>query len=230
MYNTINQVIVALRNYGIYYENRYGTSLQMEEKEVILVDILKIVCFLSLPTDILNKEKNPMQSIERNLRADFVYSIDDASKFVKIDAYSVRDINAEIRKRAWFAFQYMFLLFDKEVEERNEFLWITLLLPYVYKVNIFSGTNRAQNKVNRDMLMKLLGEYPFEKNQDRITNLFPKFKEKIGKNSDYIKDMLSHCENLGMVINESFLNNTLEGCQQGLAVAIQFSKRKGMRE
>ena len=65
-----------------------------------------------------------------------------------------------IRFYMWGVFVYTYLLDDKEMSVRREFLWRSLLLPYIYKVNINSPAT-----VNKE-IKELLDKYPIIDGKD----------------------------------------------------------------
>lgn len=229
MKNTIEKVIVSFVKLGIDYYRQFGTSLQIEEKEVIPFEILKMASFICVPDEEFETPRNALEEIEKTLQYHFVDDGENKFEFVKVVGYEMNnseDSSGYEWFKAWCLFQYTFLIPEDHWQERNEFLWVSILFPYVYKFNKFfadKGKNAKQK-----MLKELLDKYPLPQTGKKTADVFKKFKLK-AMDDAYLKEVLNREENLGFVIKEAYLNATIEECRCGIAVAMKWfdkSRRK----
>lgn len=223
MKNTINEVIVSFRRLSLEYYRLSGTSLQIEEREIIPFGLLKKVCFLSAPDEKLIGQ-DAQNEIEKILRNDFVMSENETSEFVKIYGYEddkFRSLEDSPFFLAWCLFKYTCMLSEQDQRERNEFLWVSILFPYIYKLNTFSGGNRKSNKVYRDKLQELLDKYPLGNKHEKPADIFKEFKRKVEQDEAFLSEVLNKKDNLGPEMKEALINHAVTACKQGIAVAVR---------
>lgn len=159
MKNTIEKVIVSFVTLGSDYYKQFGTSLQIEEREVIPFEILKKVSFICVPDEKFETPQNALKETEKILKYHFVDDEENKFELVKVVGYennnSERSSGYE-ELMSWCLFQYTFMIPKDHWQERNEFLWVSILFPYVYKLNKFfaaKGKNVKQKEL-KDLLVK----------------------------------------------------------------------------
>lgn len=228
MKNTINNVIVSFRRLSLEYDRLFGTSLQIEERDVTPFEILKKVCYLSIPDEKLIGQ-NAQDEIETILWSEFVMSEDETLEFVRI--YGYRDDKSSKTKdfsnfMAWCLFQYTFMIAKEEKQKKNEFLWVSILFPYIYKLNTYNVGRNNGNKLCKKLLQDLLDKYPLGSGQKKSLDIFKEFNKKIVKDESYLSKVLNMKERFGIEMKEAVINDAIVACKQGIAVAVHMSGRR----
>lgn len=228
MKNTINEVIVSFRRLSLEYNRISDIPLQIDERENIPIEILKQVCYLCIPDEKL-QGRDAQNEIEKILRNEFVMSEDETSEFVNICGYEddkFRSIDDSIFFLTWCLFKYTCMLSEQDQKERNEFLWVSILFPYIYKLNTFTSGNRKSNKVCKELLQESLDKYPLESKYEKPSEIFKEFDSKVKKDEAYLSEMLNKKDNLGTEMKEALIDRAVMKCKQGITVAVHMSSKK----
>lgn len=139
------------------------TIPQMEKRDDIPFVLLQMAISLLLPENVLSSLniQDAMKEIGQILTNEYVLT-DNNKKYAHIVGWDDRDgMNKPINGYIWSLFMYTYRLNDNVQVEKNKFLWISILLPYIYLLNCSDG-------MDKEILRNLLMDYPIT---DRITPL-----------------------------------------------------------
>lgn len=141
-----------------YVKSDYATPHMRGETNIPL-DLLVKAVTLSLPDPIIGVWNDIIKEIEEILAEEYIESVTEDKELVKIVGYDMtRYTEAEgrypkVNFYSWCIFIYTYILANQDSEKRLKFLWLTILFPYVYKLNIYSPTTFTEET------KKLLREY-----------------------------------------------------------------------
>lgn len=229
MKDTINRVVVSILEFGRRYSDWFGTSLQMEDREVIPIEILEKACFICISDEKLNqhkeRNKNVLEAIREILWNYVVVSENKEAGLVKFEGFQENVDPSEYEKSIALCFiQYNFTIAEELWQERNEFLWISVLFPYIYKLEKFRVV-KGTKKDKQSELQSLLDKYPVDDSGKKAKEIFEEFMEKIGEDA-YFEEVLKREPGLEHNIIEADFNNMVSECRQGISAALQiFNKR-----
>lgn len=148
-----------------YVKRDYATPY-MREMTNITLDLLVKATTLSLPDTIVGVWNDIIKEIEEILEEEHIKSTKEDKKLVKIIGYDMiryAENGGQYPKMnfySWCVFIYTYILANQDREKRLKFLWLTILFPYIYKLNIFSPTTFDEET------RKLLKEYPIVEGED----------------------------------------------------------------
>lgn len=158
MEKEFNSTMLNLKELCTYYSKRgyrlpvkYGTELTD-----IPMDLLIKVIFINCDDASLNEYRDPIRYIKEKLVEDYVIYTSGNEFLVEIAHYKSY-LPRIFRFNIWALFVYTYLMKDRELSERNSFLYITILFPYIYKLNKFDRLNKAK-------IGNILSLYPLKKN------------------------------------------------------------------
>lgn len=155
-----NSTMLNLKELCTYYSRR-GYRLPLNhgtELTNIPIDLLKKVVFINCDEEHLNDclegTNDPIRYIEDKLVDEYVIYTPDSNGLVEIAHYR-NDLPQIERFNIWTLFAYVYLMDRKDTKTKNVFLYITILFPYIYKLNKFYELNRSK-------IEKILADYPIK--------------------------------------------------------------------
>ena len=187
----------------------------MEDMSGFCYDLLVKVISLSLqPED--NKQWNgDISYVESILKEDYIEFCDNAQKQVTLTGFFDNEsIEENIVYRngdcyLWYYFSYTYYLAGGNEIIRRKILWISLLLPYLYRMNQFGMATVEE-------LDKLLIEYPIAKDTlETLKNSVGEFCA-VMRGVEGINDLMPSLSSMDVVIDEA---------KAGLRVAIAMHRR-----
>lgn len=183
MKSAINSFVVSFRDYCMNYPETFYSSSQIEKMDNIPENILMKAVFLIVPVSILKQIESPMQEIKNVLYEEFVISVGGADK-VKIAGYvkSSEKESERLRFYAWSLYRYTYRMTSVEEIEKNLFLWTSILLPYIYKLNQFCSESYKNNKVSQSLIKEFLDKYSLGNEINNLKDLVEFFAD-MEKNS-----------------------------------------------
>lgn len=160
MEKEFNSTMLNLKELCTYYSKRgyrlpmnYGTELTD-----IPIDLLKKVVLINTDKEqlenCLGPYNDPVQYIEDKLLEEYVLYTPDDKGLVEIAHYK-NDLPKFDRFNIWAMFAYVYLMDGRSEKEKNTFLYVTILFPYIYQLNKYGPLKR--NKID-----KILAEYPIK--------------------------------------------------------------------
>lgn len=145
MNKTINDCLAKFMSYSEVYCNLDKSTFRTTAKEQgVKLDLLEMVIFLELPE---NKDMLTLGKIRERLLERHVVYCDENKDIVFIGEYSrQRDSGFENNFYIWSLFHYTYEMQEKTDNERNEFLWASIICPYIYKLSKFQEVSEAYIK------------------------------------------------------------------------------------
>ena len=157
-----------------YQEAGYATP-DMRERTNIPVDLLVKGAMLSIPDSYINDWNATIKEIEEILADEHIEFVGECEELCRIAGYHMKknsgDEGLKIGFPCWCVFIYTYVL-DKY--KKTEFLWRTILFPYIYLQNIFSSTT-----VNEE-IENLLREYPIAEDENGILDILQTYNQEQG--------------------------------------------------
>lgn len=159
---------------GGYQEAGCATP-DMSERTNIPVDLLVKGAMLSIPDSYINDWNATIKEIEEILANEHIEFVGEGEELCRIAGYHMKRNSEDGRLKVgfpcWCIFIYTYVL-DKH--KKTEFLWRTILFPYIYQLNIYSSTT-----VN-DEIENLLREYPIAKDESETLEILQTYNQEQG--------------------------------------------------
>lgn len=150
MNKTINNCLVKLISYSV----RYLTSKQDTRflgKPEFSLDILKMAVYLELPDGLNILSSNELEAylLENHVEySDETHEKVFIVEYCKLDGYRLKN-NFYI----WSVYHYTYEMQENKDNEKAEFLWASIICPYIYKLNKYK-------KVTKSNVRQLEKKYP----------------------------------------------------------------------
>lgn len=213
MNDCINRRIRYVISYIVRLCERYkhcdNTQPYMEERAGILLDLLvKAVCVF-LPEENLGEWETVKQNVKEILIDEYVSFVDREKGVVRIsggggdDCEEPNSNTVDINFLYILSFfQYTYLLDREDAKLSGTFLWGTILLPYIHKVNKNSpGTVEAE--VN-----KILKDYPIVAGKAAERKTLKILEENYKENKEWMEGVISNNYVIGSIQEEEVLSNS----------------------
>lgn len=201
MHEVVNDCLVKLISYyEMYYSANYGDWGILEEPQFPL-DILAIAVFLEMPEhqSIMN-----IEDIKKFLLDNYVNYSDAMQKKICIEAYCRRD-DCICRNGfyIWSVFHYTYEMENDEEKKRREFLCISIILPYIYKLNKYKHVKKRD--LNKIMIEYEIVQYIRELNGLDLFNekKTEEYFQKIIHGITGLDDMLPKKDEADTVVEEA---------------------------
>lgn len=202
----------------------YATP-QMEKMSDIPFDLLLKVNCLTMPRQKWTSWDEAVSEIQEVLLHDYVIFCDEKKKIVYIDGYE--DGNEEthdgIDFYVWSLVQYIYFFRDKDRIFRARFLWVSIFLPYFYKLSQYG-------KATIDELRNMLIDHPIINGKDATEETLKMMREwdypkqKAYFNNEFSK-IIGSIEGMDCLLpSQGNIATALEDAKAGLAVAIHITK------
>ena len=218
MEKEFNSTMLNLKELCTYYSKRgyrlpinYGTELTD-----IPIDLLKKVVFINCDEerlkDCLETYKDPVQYIEDKLLDEYVVYAPDGKGLVEIAHYK-NDLHQFDRFNIWAMFAYIYLMDGRSTKEKNTFLYVTILFPYIYQLNKYGPLNR--NKIE-----KILADYPIKsRGAFNLTDV----KNWMNKSDEEIRSIIREEQSFLIRFNrsvdqEKYISEVIESYRDGISV------------
>lgn len=140
-----------------------SVSTRKRIEKAIPFQLIKICYFMELPQNVLPESlEEVMKKIEEQLIEEFVVFEDEEKELACIVGYDDKKEELPDYFFIWSLFQYIYSNTKAGSKERQRFLWVTILLPYIYRCGQYG-------QVDEGVIRQLLEKYPLE---EKALNLF----------------------------------------------------------
>lgn len=153
-------VVSFIEQRDSYSRRRYGSEKELSHLPVPL-DLLKIAIFLDMETGELEELEQlegfdiDLKLIEERLIGNNAEFIDEGEKLVKITGYDTSllkggDTEENTREGIYIKSLLCYLILEEEnTIKRNEFLWMSLLFPFIKKMNSYVDIKQVADKLRQ---------------------------------------------------------------------------------
>lgn len=132
----------------------------MDEVAGFCYDLLVRLMCLILPLEEWGQCDNVISLVDNGLKV-YVEFYEKSHKKVRLTGFNdngdCEDKCEKVNHYLWYFFSYTYHFISNDEINRSKFLWISLILPYLYKMNQFGV-------VTVEDLNKLLRDYPIDEN------------------------------------------------------------------
>lgn len=232
MKHTINLFVVSFRDLYIKHSQLQGKFLYDEKIDNISMEILKMAIYSIVPQKERGRTENLLEKIEDILVSDFIEEIKEIPGTIKISAYNKpegydSESQQELLNKAWGLYQFTYMMKKLGNIEKNKFLWVAILFPYIYNLNKnWAGKpkNQTQKKI-KETVIDLLKQYPIVDNLHGEEALL-ELKKLNDKEVSYFVDILKRGADIGCEMKEAAFYEMASECKNGVSVVSRISNRK----
>lgn len=188
----------------------------MEEMTDFCYDLLLKVISLSLQPKDCERWEDFISCVDGILKEEYIEACDNAGKRITLTGFSdTESIEENIVYRIsncylWCFFSYTYYLAGENKIVRRKFLWISLLLPYLYKMNKF-GMESVEE------LNEFLKNYPISEDTLKTLN------DDVGKFCSVMKGVKGVND---LMPTPSSIDVVVEEAKAGLKVAMLYIRRQ----
>lgn len=215
-----------------YQRAGLGTS-QMKKKSHIPFDLLIKGNCLSVPPHVT--WSGDALDIENSLKEYYVLEVDTERQYVEIAGLEENeDSNTDEQTECvddgyfyiWCIFHYTYRLVELDYSQWMEFIWVSILLPYLYLLNKF-GT------VSLEVLQQMLLDYSVTNHEISVEDTLKRLSglNYQGQKADYDRKMCTIINRVSgisqLLPNKGQVDAAIDAAKAGLSVAISIAKETG---
>lgn len=177
----------------------------MENMGNIPFDLLVKTVYASLPDEDIEEWEKAVQNVSQELISNYISFEDKEKKMAWISG-----ANGDFEKDklnyfyTWSFFQYTYVLDKEDEESRRIFLWGTILLPYIHKVN------KNSPEIVKNEIEKLLKEHPVVEGEESERKTLEILQEKYSGNLTGFKDEIFCNYAPGVVIDDMLSKSNID--------------------
>lgn len=154
-----NNIVYIGRLCAMYCDGGMGRP-HMDEVAGFCYDLLARLMCLTLPLEEWGQCDNVISLVDKKLKV-YVEFYENSHKKVRLTEFNDNgdcgDKCEKVDHYLWYFFSYTYHFISNDEINRSKFIWISLILPYLYRMNQFGV-------VTVEDLNKLLRDYPIDEN------------------------------------------------------------------